>query len=350
MNNLNNTTMQSLLHVLLTGASGTVGIEVLKQLVEIDAVELTVFDKETSHAIKLFSPYKNRMNVIYGDLCNDADVQKIPDKIDVTIHLAAIIPPLADEMPDLTYRVNVLGTKEIIKILEIKSPNAFLLYSSSISVYGDRVLNPNITVNDPLNPSEGDFYGRTKIEAEELIKSCKLDWSIFRLAAIMKNHKISKLMFHMPLSTSLEICTPKDTAKAFVEAIYKRKVLSKQVFNLGGGEKCRISYEKFLEKSFHLFGLGKLNFPLNTFAQHNFHCGILIDGDKLENILHFRNDTLETYFAETNRSIPFFTKLFSTLFRVIIKRILSKQSEPLKALKNNDKQLLKHFFYLSEFS
>ena len=166
----------------------------------------------------------------------------------------------------------------------------------------------------------------------------------------MKNHKISKLMFHMPLSTSLEICTPKDTAKAFVEAIYKRKVLSKQVFNLGGGEKCRISYEKFLEKSFHLFGLGKLNFPLNTFAQHNFHCGILIDGDKLENILHFRNDTLETYFAETNRSIPFFTKLFSTLFRVIIKRILSKQSEPLKALKNNDKQLLKHFFYLSEFS
>src|ERR1035437_7950722 len=153
MNNLNNTTMQSLLHVLLTGASGTVGIEVLKQLVEIDAVELTVFDKETSHAIKLFSPYKNRMNLIYGDLCNEADVQKIPDKIDVTIHLAAIIPPLADEMPDLTYRVNVLGTKKIINQLEVKSPNVFLLYSSSISVYGDRVLNPNITVNNPLNPS-----------------------------------------------------------------------------------------------------------------------------------------------------------------------------------------------------
>jgi nucleoside-diphosphate-sugar epimerase len=312
--------MQSFLNVLLTGASGTVGSEVIKQLIKKEGIKLTVFDKKTARAVNLFSPYTNRMNVIYGDLCNNADIQKLPDNIDVAVHLAAIIPPVADEKPDLTYRVNVLGTKRIIDFLENKCPNAFLLYSSSVSVYGDRVSNPEITINDPANPSEGDFYGRTKTEAEELIKNSKLDWSIFRLAAIMKNHKISKLMFHMPLSTSLEICTPTDTAKAFVEAIFLRKVLSKRLFNLGGGEKCRISYQKFLEKSFHLFGLGKLNFPPNTFAQRNFHCGLLMDGDELENILHFRNDTLETYFAETKRSIPFIVKFLSTMFRTLIKK------------------------------
>jgi len=341
--------MKTTTKVLLTGASGTVGIEVLRLLVKENAFQVSVFDKKTHYAVKLLSPYKDKVNIIYGDICNDKDIHKIPGDIDVAIHLAAIIPPKADEYPEITYRVNVLGTDSIIKELEDRSPDAFFLYSSSISVYGDRILNPEITTNDPLNPSERDLYGATKIKAEELIKNCKLDWSIFRLAAIMKNHKVSKLMFHMPLNTQLEICSPKDTAKAFVEAIRKREVLSGRIFNLGGGERCRISYEAFLEKSFRLFGLGKLNFPLNTFAQKNFHCGFLKDGDILEDILYFRNDTMESYFKETKHSISFMTKLISILFRVLIKHVLLNQSEPLRAVKTNNKELISHFFLKKEY-
>jgi len=336
--------MKTSIAVLLTGASGTVGIEVLRQLVLLDEVNLTVFDQKTSRVQKILAPYKDCINILYGDLCNENDLKQIPENIDVAIHLAAVIPPLAHEKPELTYKVNVDGTKRIIEILEKKSPYAFLLYSSSISVYGDRLLNPYITINDPLNPSAGDVYARTKIEAEELIRNCKLDWSIFRLSAIMKNHKISKLMFHMPLNTILEICTPTDVAKAFVEAINKRELLSKRIFNLGGGEKCCITYQNFLEKSFHLFGLGALNFPPNAFALKNFHCGVLKDGDVLESILHFRNDTLETYFADTKRSIPFLTRFCCTIFRVLIKKVLSNHSEPLHAFKTKDQQLLMRFF------
>lgn len=341
--------MKTTKRVLLTGASGTVGIEVLRLLVEQDACKVIVFDKKTRRATKLLSPYRSRAEVIYGDLCNENDIRKIPGNIDVVIHLGAIIPPKADENPELTYGVNVMGTKAIIKELELKSPNAFFLYSSSISVYGDRIQNPDITINDPLNPSEGDLYGESKIKAEEIIKNCQLDWSIFRLAAIMKNHKISKLMFHMPLDTQLEICTPKDTAMAFVNAIPKKEILRGKIFNLGGGDKCRITYEMFLEKSFRLFGLGKINFPLHTFAQRNFHCGLLKDGDILENILHFRNDTLDSYFKETQHSIPFTTKLMGTLFRGIIKRVLVNQSEPLRALKTNNKELINRFFVRKEY-
>lgn len=336
--------MKSDIHVLLTGASGTVGIEVLRKLVEMDNIKLTVFDKKTPRVTKLYAPFLNKIDLIYGDLSHEVDISWIPDDLDVVIHLAAIIPPLADAQPDLTYKVNVRGTKQLIKVLESNSPNAFLMYSSSISVYGDRVLNPEITIDDPLNPSEGDLYGRTKVEAEELIKCSQLNWSIFRLAAIMKNHKISKLMFHMPLSTSLEICTPKDTAKAFVEGIFKKEVLSGKVYNLGGGEKCRISYQHFLEKSFRLFGLGSLNFPKYAFAEKNFHCGIFKDGDDLENILHFRHDTLDSYFAETKHSISIVTKFITSLFRVFIKQSLLKQSEPRRAIQNKDIRMLQHFF------
>ena len=333
------------MNVLLTGASGTIGSEVLHQLASFDDIKLTVFDIKNTRTKKLLEPYKKHINIIYGDISNSEDIQKIPEKLDAVIHLAAIIPPLADENPELTRKVNVIGTQNIIQLLEKTSPEAFLLYSSSISVYGDRIQNPNISVQDSLNARQEDIYAQTKIESEKLIKKSKLNWSVFRLTAIMKNHKMSKLMFHMPLSTMIEICTPNDTAKAFTEAIRHRDELSGRVFNLGGGESCYIAYRKFLEKSFCLFGLGTLNFPEHAFAERNFHCGIFVDGDELENILHFRNDSVETYFADVKRSIPFITRLLSSVFRVAIKQSLLSQSEPLKAYKTKNERQMNLFFF-----
>ena len=259
--------------VLLTGASGTVGFEVLKQLNEKNQYDITVFDLKSKTSAKKFNSLSGEFKMIYGDISKSEDVEKIPANHDFVIHLTAIIPPLADEKPDLAQRVNVEGTKNLINFLEKKSPQAFMIYSSSISVYGDRLKNPEIRVTDTLIPSIGDEYAKTKIETERLIQDSNLQWSIFRLAAIMGNHKISKLMFHMPLETSVEICTPQDTARAFVNALEHQQELQGKIFNLGGGESCRISYRNLLEKSFEIYGMGKLDFPEKAFAEKNFHCG-----------------------------------------------------------------------------
>ena len=222
--------------ILLTGASGTVGFEVLKQLLEIPDLKITVFDKKTKASVKKLDSYADIVKLVYGDITDSGDLEKVVYDQDYIIHLAAIIPPTADDYPALAYRVNTEGTRNLVQLLEQHSPNCFFLYSSSISVYGDRLENPYISVGDPLNPSPGDEYALTKIGAEEIIQKSKLDWTIFRLAAIMGGHKMSKLMFHQPLDTSLEIATPQDTARAFVKAIDKREHLSKRIFNLGGGE------------------------------------------------------------------------------------------------------------------
>lgn len=112
---------------------------------------------------------------------------------------------MADKLPDLAEKVNVSGTMNLIKALQKKSPSAFLLYSSSISIYGDRIETPYIKVTDELKPSFGDEYAKTKIKAEEIIKKSNLNWSIYRFAAIMSplNIKLDPLLFHMPLKTSL---------------------------------------------------------------------------------------------------------------------------------------------------
>ena len=334
------------MRVLLTGGSGAVGKNVLKQLVEEKNLEVVAFDMHSSKSKKFYKPYLNDVTVVYGDISKKEDLIPACKDIDVVIHLAAIIPPAADVFPDLAHKVNVIGTQNLLSLLEENSPNAFFLYASSVSVYGNRLRDPFIKIGDPLLPSVGDEYAKTEIVAEDSIQKSNLDWSIFRLSAIMgvDNHQISPLMFHMPLDTSMEITTPQDTGRAFVHATQKREQLSKRIFNLGGGEACRISYEEFLSTSFKIFGLGELNFPPNSFAENNFHCGYYADGDDLENIVHFRRDTITTYFEAVKKSVSPIKKFFAFLFKGIVKRHLLKQSDPLKAHKNQDKELILRYF------
>jgi len=323
-----------------------VGYEVLQQLLAADVYELFVFDIKTPRTEKLFSPFVRNIHLIYGNIANGADVARIPSGMDMVIHLAAIIPPLADQKPNLAWKVNVNGTRNLVFHLEMTSPHTFLLFSSSVAVYGDRLINPHIKVDDVLHCSTGDLYAQTKVECERIVRQSDVKWSIFRLTAIMKNHKISPLMFHMPLSTVMEICTPDDTARAFVEALEHQAELCGKVYNLGGGKDCLITYRDFLLRSFKMYGLGKLNFPENAFAEHNFHCGIFSDGDQLESLLHFRHDNLETYFAYTRKHIPRWLYLLAVIFRVPVKLYLLLHSEPYRAFLGKNKVQMQRFFLL----
>ena len=330
--------------ILLTGASGTVGLETLQHLVKNPNYEITIFDVETKNSVKKLSSFRNSVEIVYGDIGNMTDIEKVSVNQDAVIHLAAIIPPLADADPDLAYRVNVKGTKNLIDALEKNSPDCYFLFSSSISVYGDRVHNPKILVTDQLKPSPGDQYGETKVLCESMIRESKLSWSIFRLAAIMGNHKISKLMFHMPLETTMEICTPQDTGRAFANAVDFQNQLEKRIFNLGGGKECVISYRSFLEKMFEAFGLGQVDFPGKAFAEKNFHCGIMEDGDKLEEIIHFRRQNLGDYFEMVEQEVSTSQKKLAIIFKSFIKRWLLSQSEPYRAFRKGNLVEIKHFF------
>jgi nucleoside-diphosphate-sugar epimerase len=333
--------------ILLTGGSGTVGKEVLKQLCGYETQpEITVFDIKTRSSVSLFRKYGKRINVVFGDISVKNDIYKVCSEKDLVIHLAAIIPPLADRDPSLAEAVNITGTRNLIECLKELSPGAFFLYSSSISVYGDRCSNPWISVTDPLLPSDRDEYARTKIGAENIVKNSGLNWSIFRLTAIMgiNNHKPSEIMFHMPLDSKLEIATPSDTGRAFINSIDHTSILNHNIYNLSGGEKCRISYRDFLSRSFEIFGLGKLDFRENSFAGRNFHCGYYADGDVLNGILDFRRETIDDYFIILEKNISVLRKIPTILLRKIIKHNLQRKSQPLAALETNNQTDIRHYF------
>ena len=99
------------MRILLTGGSGTVGKEALALLTQKSDYEIIAFDVSTKKSRSVYKKYLNRITIIYGDITQKNDVEAICKKIDCVIHLAAIIPPLADEKPILAYQVNVIGTQ-----------------------------------------------------------------------------------------------------------------------------------------------------------------------------------------------------------------------------------------------
>lgn len=337
-------------NILVTGCTGTVGSALLKLLSGNKSYQVTAFDLKNKRSIQSLKKFKEKINIVYGDICDKEAVYSVCKDKEVIIHLAALIPPKADLYPDLAYNINVQGTQNIIDAILQHGERSFLLYSSSVSVYGDRLKTPFIKVTDLLCPSEGDHYGATKVEAERRIQSQLMNWSIFRLTAIMgiENHKMGEIMFHMPLNTPMEIASPEDTAIAFAKAIEKREDLNQQIFNLSGGKDCKITYLEFLQRSFQAFGLGSVDFPNKAFAEKNFHCGYYDDGDLLEHILHFRNDTIETHFLKLKNSISPIQRNLTSLFRKQIKRKLLSLSEPYRGFLNDDKSIISHFFEKNE--
>ena len=136
----------------------------------------------------------------------------------------------------------------------------------------------------------------------------------------MGDHGFSRLMFHMPLTTLMEIATIEDTGRALVNSVDHLAKLSGKIYNLGGGETCRSSYNDFLKRTFLMAGLGDFNLPDKCFAEKNFHCGYYEDSHELNAILDFQQDDLEAYFDKEKDKIHPLQKNITVLLRHPIKR------------------------------
>ncbi len=339
--------------ILITGATGGIGIELLQQLKSTNQLAgISVLARDSKKNRKLLASYIDLISIFWGDLMDTASLIPACKNQEVVLHLAGIIPPAFHENEARSFRINVEGTRNIISTLEVQAPNAFLVFSSSVAVYGDRLKAPEINVGDPLNSEQFDQYGIAKIQTESDIRNSKLNWTILRLSAIMGigNHKVSGLMFHVPLDTPMEICTVRDTARAFVNAPNHLEQLNRKIFNLGGGKTCRISYRRFLTRAFSSFGMGKLNFPEHCFATENFHCGHYMDGNDLEKILHFQSDSIDSYFKRFHASVSPIQRFFTRPFAGIVKLYLRTLSEPYKAFRNQNKKEMIRFFGTSKLN
>jgi nucleoside-diphosphate-sugar epimerase len=325
--------MADMKKIFVSGAFGNIGLSILDELLA-RGYNVTVFDLPQRKNIRKFRKFKkkwaDRITESWGDLRNYEDVKKSIENVDAVIHLGAIIPPLSSKIPKMAYEVNVGGTSNIIKAMETKSPDAHLIYPSSFTVYGIRQESPIISLEDAFNPMSN--YAKHKFEAEKLIQSSKLKWTILRLTWIPSLHDLKsfRAMFDTPLETKIELCFTKDAGLALVNALDNPDALYKK-FNIGCGESCRTSYGEYLMEMLEIFGLGRKAVPSEAFS-HNGTFGGWIKPEGAQRVLKYQGKSLENFYQEMKKEYRIYRSLIK-IVKPLVKLIIPKLSPYIKNYK-----------------
>ncbi len=249
--------------VLLTGAFGNVGSHVLAELTR-RGHAVRCFDLPTPANKRVARRQAVAAQVVWGDVTDPAKVAEAVAGMDVVIHLAAVIPPLADEQPELARRVNVDGTVNVLAACKAQEKPPRLLFTSTLDVHGitlDKA--PPRRVDDPMvatNP-----YTAHKIECEGLVRESGLQWAIFRFADIpvLGLRKAHPIMFDIGLENRIEALHADDAAFAVAGALDTPQVWGRVMF-VGGGASCQLTYGEYLTRLMAAMGLRML--PSEAFS------------------------------------------------------------------------------------
>ncbi len=243
--------------VLLTGAFGNIGMSTLQELLRQGHQVRCFVSRRKAHA-RTARRFAGKIEFIQGDIRQAADVAKAVQDQEVIIHLAYMIPPRSEEMPDLARSINVDGTRILLNAAsKLPVPPRFL-FASSLDVFGyTQDQPPPRRVSDPVQAT--DHYTTHKIACEEMVKTSGLQWSIFRFAdvpplALRSPHPI---MFRIPLATRFEVVHTYDAGLALVNAIRCEQVWGKTLL-IGGGSTCQIYYRDYLGRMLEMMGIGML--------------------------------------------------------------------------------------------
>ena len=144
--------------ILITGALGYIGNEVLKRILPKDNIEVIALDNSSSSAERFLPLWLGNHNFSY----RHQDVSEIhPFNVDLIVNLAAKVGYIeCDEDPETTKKTNIGGAEAIARFAK---PT---LHFSTGSVYGN--LNEPCTENSKCNPET--LYSKTKLESEEIIR------------------------------------------------------------------------------------------------------------------------------------------------------------------------------------
>ena len=273
--------------ILVTGASGNVGSHTVPELLR------------RGHDVRCLAKLSNAnrkwakalgVQVVWGDITDSATVARAVDGVDTVIHLAALIPPAADEQPDLARATNVDGTANVIAACQAQPVRPRLLFTSTFDVHGltlDKA--PPRHVDDPLvatNP-----YTEHKIECERLVRESGLEWCVFRLAdvPILGPRDPHPIMFEIGLDNRIESLHGDDAGLAIANALETPEVWGRTLF-VGGGPSCQLTYRDYLTRLLAAMRVDPL--PDNAFSTAEYATDWL-DTTESEALLHYQRHTFD---------------------------------------------------------
>jgi nucleoside-diphosphate-sugar epimerase len=298
--------------VLLTGATGTMGFCGLKEILhDSDEVSLSVLARPSDKNRALLAPYQGQVDIQWGDFTDYASVKRSVGGADIVLHVGAFVSPKADYFPKETMAANYGGTVKIIRAIKElgQESRTKLVYIGTVAETGDRM--PPVhwgRAGDPIKTSVFDYYGVSKVAAERaVIESGLRYWTSLRQTGIVgpaMSRIRDAIMFHNCLDNVLEYASDRDSGRLLRNLCAKdRKGLLGgnfwgHIFNIGGGPSCRVSTAEMYRQIFGALGIKRLSSIMDSkwIALRNFHGQYYLDSDKLEEILHFRHDSMQYFY------------------------------------------------------
>ena len=305
--------------ILVTGGAGTVGYQVVRFLLSEGKYEITVLELRNRRAYSKLKKFKKRINIVYGDVNDDALIDALIKENEIVIHLAGILPPLANVNGELCKVVDLGGTTNIVNSIKNYNPSCHLLYASSTSIYGEQKDQLNIKVTSKPNFDEFDNYSKYKLECEKYIKDNIKNYTIFRLSYVLGDPGKDNIIYNVKLDQEEEMLSSVDAGYAFVSSIDHLDKLNKKTFDVSGGPKFRTTFADFINHIFKTYGLSSEYLEMFFVAEKNYYGGYYSDSDKLNDILNYRSKNLDVYYDSLNKYkyniFRFIPRLLSIPFR-----------------------------------
>lgn len=314
------------MRVLITGGAGRLGLSVCSAFLE-DGAQVRVFDLDTEQNRKTVKQLPSGAEVFWGDITQPDSLRQALNGVDAVVHMAAILPPLAEENPQLAQKVNVSGTRLLLDLLKERGGQTPFVFTSSVAVFG-----PSPDASTPINPNNKEprpqgSYAQTKLQAETMIRESGVDYAILRLTATMYlafTTSDLKRMYTVPLDNRIEFCHPDDTATAILNAVKHFDKVKGRTLVISGGPAQRMLYRDMIRRIMGVMGLPLP--PARKFTQEAYYLD-WYDTSESQELLGYQRrsfaDYLKDYSGQLARQysslfIPFMLYFAGPLFGRII--------------------------------
>lgn len=144
--------------ILVTGGCGSIGSQIVKQLLAYDPKTIRIFERsETAHFRLNQEIQSNKIRNLVGDVCDAERIHQATEGVHIVFHAAAMKHvPLCEYNPFEAVRTNIIGTQNLIVAALKHKVERF------ISISTDKAVNPTSTM------------GATKLLGEKIVTNASI--------------------------------------------------------------------------------------------------------------------------------------------------------------------------------
>jgi len=281
--------------ILITGGAGNFG-RTLANALRKKGHGLRIFDLPSCD-FDYFHGWE-QTRIFRGDILEPTSMDEILDGVEIIFHLAAILPPASEVDREMTFRVNVDGTRNLVNACVSSDTTKRLIFSSSVSVYGDTSEEKEIIGPDhPVNPN--DWYAESKVEAEQIIMESGLPFENLRISGIVIPAFLDPPEpWPFTHDQRIELLALGDLVKAMVTLVGVESI-SHGTLLLAGGRSWQVSGEDYVRR----WG-ETMDIPLEDMEFQD-RPGWLnwYDTSESQTLLNYQKTSLDGFFKELEKAV-----------------------------------------------